>query len=102
MSNEGPAPPRQIDPSIHPGISAVVMKALVKEPDHRYQSCREMLEDLRNYRSLAPGGGNPQSTMVMGGGSPAGTAVSGNAAGRGLSGREVTLIPEGGPPRSQG
>jgi serine/threonine-protein kinase len=30
--NEDPVPPRQIDPSIHPGISAVVMKALVKEP----------------------------------------------------------------------
>src|ERR1700675_2221487 len=56
--NEEPVPPRQIDPSIHPGISAIVMKALVKEPDQRYQSCREMLEDLRNYRSLAPSGGN--------------------------------------------
>src|ERR1700720_2415579 len=63
--NEEPVPPRQIDPSIHPGISAIVMKALVKDPDQRYQNCREMLEDLRNYRSLAPGGGNAQSTMAM-------------------------------------
>src|SRR4249920_2258472 len=47
--NEDPVPPRTIDPSIHPGISAVIMKALVKEPDQRYQNCREMLEDLRNY-----------------------------------------------------
>src|SRR5437899_2032730 len=39
--NEAPVPPRQIDPSIHPGISAVVMRALEKEPDQRYQSCRE-------------------------------------------------------------
>src|SRR6202162_4334470 len=77
--NEEPVPPRQINPSIHPGISAVIMKALVKEPDQRYQNCPEMLEDLRNYRSLAPGGGNPQSTMAMGGGSPAATLVSGNA-----------------------
>jgi hypothetical protein len=90
--NEDPVPPRQIDPSIHPGISAVVMKALVKEPDQRYQSCREMLEDLRNYRTLAPAGGNPQSTMVMGGGSPAATLVSGNAAGRGLAGEEQTVL----------
>src|ERR1700680_4699682 len=66
--NEDPVPPRQIDPTIHPGISAVVMRALEKEPEQRYQSCREMLEDLKNYRSIAPGG-NPQSTMVMGGGS---------------------------------
>ncbi|MGB9465198.1 MAG: serine/threonine-protein kinase, partial [Candidatus Acidiferrum sp.] len=63
--NEEPVPPRQIDPSIHPGISAVVMKALAKEPEARYQSCREMLEDLRNYRNVAPGG-NPDKTMVAG------------------------------------
>src|SRR5260370_11727953 len=68
------------------------MKALVKEPDHRYQSCSEMLEDLRNYRTLAPGGGNPQSTMVMGGGSPAATVVSGNSGGRGLAGQDQTVV----------
>ena len=62
--NEEPVPPRQIDPSIHPGISAVVMKALAKEPEARYQSCREMLEDLRNYRSVAPGA-SPDKTMVV-------------------------------------
>jgi len=82
--NEAPVPPRQIDPSIHPGISAVVMRALEKEPEQRYQSCREMLEDLKKYRSIAPGG-NPQSTMVLGGGSPAATVMAGNAGGRGMS-----------------
>src|ERR1700687_2966411 len=90
--NEAPVPPRQINPSIHPGISAVIMRALEKEPDQRYQNCREMQEDLRNYRSIAPGGGNPQSTMVMGGGSPAATMVSGNAAGRGLTGEDQTVM----------
>jgi serine/threonine protein kinase len=65
--NEEPVPPRQIDPSIHPGISAVVMKALAKEPEARYQSCREMLEDLRNYRTIAPGA-SPDKTMVSGAG----------------------------------
>jgi serine/threonine-protein kinase len=90
--NEEPVPPRQINPSIHPGISAIVMKALVKDPDQRYQNCREMLEDLRNYRSLAPSGGSPQSTMVMGGGSPAVTLISGNATGRGFTGEDQTVI----------
>jgi len=90
--NEEPVPPRQINPSIHAGISAIVMRALEKEPDQRYQSCREMLEDLRNYRSIAPASGNPQSTMVMGGGSPAATVISGNAAGRGLNGEDQTVI----------
>jgi len=90
--NEEPVPPRQINPSIHAGISAVVMRALEKEPDQRYQSCREMLEDLRNYRSIKPAGDNPQSTMVLSGGSPAATVISGNAASRGLAGEEQTII----------
>ncbi len=90
--NEEPVPPRQINPSIHAGISAVVMRALEKEPDQRYQSCREMLEDLRNYRSIKPAGDNPQSTMVLSGGSPAATVISGNAASRGLAGEEQTIM----------
>jgi eukaryotic-like serine/threonine-protein kinase len=64
--NEEPVPPRQIDPSIHAGISSVVMKALAKEPEARYQSCREMLEDLRNYRNVAAGA-NADKTVVLGG-----------------------------------
>jgi serine/threonine-protein kinase len=84
--NEDPVPPRQIDPSIHPGINAVIMKALAKEPEQRYQSCREMLEDLRNYRAQGVAGSNPNSTMVMGIGSPAATVVSGNVGGQGLAG----------------
>src|SRR5260370_124873 len=90
--NEDPVPPRQIDPSIHPGISAAVMKALVKEPDNRYQSCREMLEHLQNYRSPAPRRRNPQSTRLMGGGSPATTVLSGNAGGHGLIGEDQSVV----------
>ncbi|MGA2810432.1 MAG: serine/threonine-protein kinase [Candidatus Acidiferrum sp.] len=82
--NEDPVPPGQLDPSIHPGISAVIMKALVKEPENRYQSCREMLEDLRNYRSIGnlAGGlaGNPQATMALGGLSPSATVAMGSGA----------------------
>src|SRR6267378_5082067 len=63
--NEEPIPPKRVDPSIHAGISAAIMRALAKDPDTRYQSCREMLEDLRNYRSLSAAPGNPQSTMAM-------------------------------------
>ena len=62
--NEEPVPPRQIDPSIHSGLSAVVMKALAKEPSARYQNCRDMLEDLKNYRSLAAND-SPASTVML-------------------------------------
>jgi hypothetical protein len=90
--NEEPVPPRQINPSIHPGISAVVMRALAKEPDQRYQNCREMLEDLRNYRTLAPGSGNPQTTMFMSGGSPSATLVSANPGGHGFAGEDQSVV----------
>jgi serine/threonine-protein kinase len=62
--NEEPIPPRKLDPSIHPGLSAVITRALAKEPTARFQNCAEMLAALRNYRSF---GGNhasdPQVTM---------------------------------------
>jgi len=61
--NEEPIQPRQLNPSIHPGLNDIVMRALAKDPDARYQSCREMQEDLRNYRALG-NAGNPDATLV--------------------------------------
>jgi hypothetical protein len=63
--NEEPVPPKQVNPTVHPGISAVVMRALAKDPDTRYQSCREMLEDLRNYRARSAAPGNFQAAGAM-------------------------------------
>ncbi|HJZ63483.1 MAG TPA: serine/threonine-protein kinase [Candidatus Acidoferrum sp.] len=71
--NEDPVPPRTIDPTIHNGLSTVVMKALAKDPSARYQSCKEMLEDLKNYRSLAAE--SPSSTVMLSG-SPEATAIT--------------------------
>jgi serine/threonine-protein kinase len=82
--NEEPVPPKQVDPAIHPGISAVVMRALAKDPEARYQNCREMLEDLRNYRSVAGNPGSPQSTMMMGGDGVNATVALGAAGLRGM------------------
>jgi serine/threonine protein kinase len=62
--NEEPIPPRQINPSIHPGLNDIVLRALAKEPETRYQSCRELLEDLRNYRALGGNERNPDATMI--------------------------------------
>src|SRR5208337_635907 len=62
--NEEPVPPRTLNPSIHPGLSDIVMRALAKEPEVRYQSCREMLEDLRNYRALVPAERSPDATLI--------------------------------------
>jgi len=62
--NEEPIPPRTLNPSIHQGLSDIVMRALEKEPEVRYQSCRELLEDLRNYRALTPGDRSPDATLI--------------------------------------
>src|SRR5882672_1967684 len=63
--NEDPVPPRTIDPSIHPGLSGVILKALAKEPATRYQTCKEMLEDLKNYRALSAMDTPTSATAVM-------------------------------------
>jgi serine/threonine-protein kinase len=62
--NEDPVPPRQLNPSIHPGLNSIAMRALAKEPEVRYQTCREMIEDLRNYRALGGSEQNPDATMI--------------------------------------
>jgi serine/threonine-protein kinase len=62
--NEDPIPPRQLNPSVHPGLNDIVIRALAKEPEERYQSCREMLEDLRNYRALGLNDRSPDATLI--------------------------------------
>ena len=62
--NEDPVPPRQLNPSIHPGLNEIVMRALAKEPEVRYQSCRELQEDLRNYRTKDAVEQSPDATMI--------------------------------------
>jgi predicted Ser/Thr protein kinase len=62
--NENPIPPRELDASIHAGLSYVITKALAKNVDERYQTCAELAQDLRNYRNL--GGVVPgQGTLLM-------------------------------------
>ncbi len=52
--NESPIPPRDLDVTIHPGLSMVVTKALSKAPDERYQSGADLVRDLENYKTLGP------------------------------------------------
>ena len=62
--NENPIPPRELDASIPAGLSYVISKALAKNVEERYQTCRELAEDLRNYRNLG-GGVIAQSTVIL-------------------------------------
>jgi serine/threonine protein kinase len=54
--NEEPVPPHEVNPSIPLGVSSTILKALTKSPHLRYESCRELLEDLKNYRPSEIGG----------------------------------------------
>ena len=59
--NEEPIPPRSLDSSIHPGLSAVITRALSKDPAERYQSCHELLTALKNYHEMM----GPDATVRM-------------------------------------
>jgi beta-lactam-binding protein with PASTA domain len=48
---EEPLPPSSFDPDIPPEVDAVVLKALTKNREHRYQSANEMRQDI--HRVLA-------------------------------------------------
>ena len=50
--NETPLPPASVNPTIPGSFDHIVARALAKEPEMRYQSAREMANDLKNYKSL--------------------------------------------------
>ncbi len=60
---EEPQPPSAFDPEIAPAMDAIVMKALVKDPDYRYQSADEMRADIEACLD-----GQPVAAAAMGAG----------------------------------
>jgi len=51
---EDPLPPAMMNPDISPELEAVVMKALAKNPENRYQNAQEMQADLERCLEGAP------------------------------------------------
>ncbi len=43
---EAPEPPSHLDPIITPAMDAITLKALAKDPSQRYQSAKEMRDDI--------------------------------------------------------
>ncbi|MDQ6615987.1 MAG: serine/threonine protein kinase [Actinomycetota bacterium] len=67
-----PTPIGKLRPDVPPAIEAVVLHAMRRYPDNRYQTADDLLRDLNRLDSLNPGGYDlsPESPMgnVLGGG----------------------------------
>ncbi|HEX4664430.1 MAG TPA: protein kinase, partial [Terriglobales bacterium] len=49
--HETPIPPRKLDSTIHPGLSAVIEKSLAKAAEERFPNGAELARALQNYES---------------------------------------------------
>jgi serine/threonine protein kinase len=49
--NEDPVAPHELNPRIDPGLSAIVMRALSKDANDRYQSGADLAREISNYSS---------------------------------------------------
>lgn len=54
--HENPIPPRDLDVTIHPGLSWIITKSLAKSPDERFQSGADLVKALQNYKAYGPSG----------------------------------------------
>src|SRR5579864_9125095 len=49
-----PVAPLHVNPKVHPLLSDLIMKALAKDPAQRYQSGKQLLDDLENCKETRP------------------------------------------------
>ncbi len=54
IANEEPPPPCRINPAIPRDLETIVMKAIARDPVHRYQTAAELAEDLQCYLEDRP------------------------------------------------
>ena len=45
-------PIREIDPSLSSGLEKIILKCTQQDPELRYSNCRELMEDLENYKKF--------------------------------------------------
>jgi serine/threonine-protein kinase len=50
--NDDPIPPKALNQSIPDSINYIVLKALAKHPEKRYQNAKDMARDLKRYKTM--------------------------------------------------
>jgi serine/threonine protein kinase len=56
-----PVPPMHVNPKLHPVLSDLIMKALAKDPAERFQSGRELLDELEKCKESKPQAAKPSA-----------------------------------------
>ena len=54
IENDPPVPPRQLDRKIPRDLETIVLKALAKDPNHRFASAQELAAELRRFVENRP------------------------------------------------
>jgi WD40 repeat protein/serine/threonine protein kinase/tetratricopeptide (TPR) repeat protein len=62
VKTEEPPRPGKLDPSVPRDLETVVLKAMAKDPGHRYQAAGELAEDLRRFAEDKPIRARPVSS----------------------------------------
>ena len=52
--HEQPVPPSKVVPDVPPGLEAITLKLLAKNPQDRYANAGDLLADLRRFRAGKP------------------------------------------------
>jgi serine/threonine-protein kinase len=61
-----PAAPIQVNAKVHPLLSELIMKALAKDPAQRYQTGRQLLDDLEKCKESKPAAGKkPEASKAV-------------------------------------
>ncbi|MGO9877442.1 MAG: Stk1 family PASTA domain-containing Ser/Thr kinase [Acidimicrobiia bacterium] len=61
---EEPVPPSRRNPDVPPALEQIIMSALAKDPEHRYQSADDLRADLLRFRRGRPLAAAPVTAIV--------------------------------------
>jgi hypothetical protein len=90
-----PVPPAQINRKLHPALSEVIMKALAKVPEERYQSGQELVNDLERCKESTPKKEAKKASEPAKGLNAAQPAKSAKAVSAAVQNKSVSVAPAG-------